>query len=188
MSRAQALQPDEGDSYGCLRAASGEEPKLRISRASSAEESRTNWLECCLMKCMLFFAQEFLDAAQTKPTAAVAKPSTEQFIGWDVEDWRRAFELAWATVKERADGMRPLDDVVTRVLSEPRAAVVLLPRALASGSGEYGSQDRSNNLDTGGLAQEEVQCQRLDRRRWPCTKEAATQQATAGGQWCDQAG
>ena len=83
-------------------------------------------------------AAEMLSALKAEPPTGMSRPSMTQVRAFDQEVWRRVAELAEGRVKSLGDSSRPLDDIVSRVLIEPRVAMLLLPRP---GGGSAASSD-----------------------------------------------
>ena len=168
VSRGQELQGEKVDKYvqpdksGYLRMTSGR-------TGESADASDLMSVQNCLVRrgvalegagvlsyeVHALLAQEFLDAAQTKLTAGFARPSMEQLISWDVEVWRRASELAGATVRERPVHVHWMP--LLRVLSMSLALLsfcfqelwqavrVVRVRRLKQGSGRWRTSSRGSS-------------------------------------------
>ena len=95
---------------------------------------------------------EMLGALQRDPVPGFAQVTMEQAVDFDREVWRRMTEEARRGFRQGADGARPLDAVLGRVLVEPRVAMLLLPRALAPAAGAGSpaapsTQDREHQLE-----------------------------------------
>ena len=81
-------------------------------------------------------AKEILGALKRDPVAGFAPVSLEQALDFDREVWRRLTEETRRKgFRLGADGSRPLDVMLDKVLIEPRVAMLLLPRAVAPVAG-----------------------------------------------------
>jgi hypothetical protein len=79
-------------------------------------------------------SDEMLDAAQRPlPSTGFGAITMEQLSAYDVEVWRRLSERSRTGIRTRADGVRPLDQLMADVLVEPRVAMLLLPHQTHGG-------------------------------------------------------
>ena len=102
-------------------------------------------------------ACEILTALKTDPPPGMSKVSMAMAKAFDQEVWRRTAEIAEGRVKGLPGGKPPLDDIMARVMVEPRVAMLLLPR--------FGGGAGSSSSDTDASRVRKLEAQVADLKR-----------------------
>eukprot|EP00973_Karenia_brevis_P015903 2175479-Karenia_brevis.AAC.1 len=88
----------------------------------------------------------FITEMNRDPIPGHLKVSVDQVHRADVELFTRAAELAKEDLSKEADGTLPLDNLMRRIMVEPRVQVLLFPHRTASGGKRDGDIDEVHRL------------------------------------------